>query len=232
MAHVEQDQPNPYLEEYKKFSPHDRNIHLLDLFGQLPFSIIHQYSEEEILNADKKLINTINDKVEKRRHSQMRQVLNNRLEALISLSHTTSNFQHYIINNFDSWYTRGVTKEDIMTAKIPSILFKDVNMASGIFEPETAKEIERKIYQAQIMGSLEIHRIFDEIAREMGQDPLPFEHAPPEFAALLHMNPNLRITDPEAYEKTIHEETENARQRRKEMDDWPNAFFRMHRDEI
>lgn len=217
-----------FFESYENLSPTERNDELLRLFQQLPYSIVHEdpFAEISLESAD-----LHGQEYARRRASESRNILSQRVAALLAYTNTTLQFQFAIYNQFCSWYDRGVIQEEMIFSKLPRMIFAEFRDNEGLFNNSNAKNIERTIYLSQVKDRLSILTMLQE---EIGTD-YDIE-ARKEFRyrirAFRSINPSLEQSNPELFEQELQRKIREARDEEAFMNHWPQAFLELHGEDI
>jgi hypothetical protein len=221
-----------YVEEYKKLKPLDKNNVLVELFQQLPLPLNDQFPDmDDWVSMPGK--GAALEELARRRRSENRTILVDRLESLLLLSNTTVPFQAHILVNYAQKYIDGVSPIDIFTHLFHGQLFQDYQISPGIFAQPSAKEIERRIYHAEQNARLRMRSMFQKMYEERGFEYTDQPIIPQDkLSAILNTNPNDRFSSPENYARDLEQAESAARHHRITYESWSNEFFKKYSEEI
>jgi hypothetical protein len=225
---TERPQQLNYLEQYKLFSPQERNTELLGLYQQIPIPLDDYLDKQDFLPNANGIIPAA-DEQERRDKSETKKVLMKRHRALVSLSHTTRNFQRILSDRFGKLYVYGIKKVDLVITN--NFLFQDVGTTPGIFSA-AGKNIERDWYKKYVRERLEDNRKYSRLFREQGFEYTEFQDPPIEQIVILRVNPNLAIRNPEEYQKRLNHAIREVKAERSNRRTLPQAFFKLYQEEI
>ena len=143
-----------FSEQYNSMIPQELNGELMSIYGMFPrFSNREEYYQENVINRG----------VQRRRNSDLRKLLDQRLYLLLAVAPITERFRSYISLNFYQGFLNGVyegeDREDVseygwavsaMEGRFGHLLDNEHPDSGGIFDPQRAIEIERREYRASL----------------------------------------------------------------------------------
>ena len=128
-----------FIEQYKKIIPLDRNNTLVELFRLLPPTLYEQFPDDDDWISMPGKGAGIEEEA-RRRQSENRALLIDRLDSLLILAPITRPFQAHILHNFAEWYIGGVHQSTLLTGSFHGHLFKEYQSSPGIFAQPSGGE--------------------------------------------------------------------------------------------
>lgn len=153
-------------DRYERMSPRELNAELIKVYRQIPKTELPEiresiFSSQQDLNTFIDFTNKVFERAEERKKSEHKKRLEQIHSSLIRRSHLSPFFQDSTNHIFSAAYQLGFSldipiPEELQKSPLLRFTSRDLldlgNPGSaGIFDPERAKEIERKAYRARLV---------------------------------------------------------------------------------